>query len=195
MAHHFLFDRNVLGVALITACLVSPAAFAAPKEEKIRYVPFTAQITGTEQVYPNAPAYPNPNGCAVVPLVAVLPPPYGVANLIGNTVGTGTVNGEAGTVAATDCVAAVSPLLFVFRKGRLVFTRTGGDKLNAEYSGALLPTVMPGVYAVEGNYVLSGGTGRYAEASGFGELRGTLTTLSATQAQAQYQLSGKIAFD
>ena len=193
MARCPLFDRNALGVALLTACLVSPAAFAGPKEEKVRYRPFNAQITGTEQVYPNAPEYPNPNGCTLVPSVAGVP--YGVANLIGNTVGNGTVNGEPVTVAATDCVAAVPPVLFVFRKGRLVMTRAGGDKLNAEYSGALLPTATPSVYAVEGRYVLNGGTGRYAEASGFGELRGTLTTLPDGRAQAQYQLSGKIALD
>lgn len=197
MAYRSVFDCNALGVALLTACLASPAAFAAPKEEKVRYVPFNANVKGTELVYPNvpnAPQFPNPNGCVAVGL------PYGVVNLIGNSTASGVANDEAVALAATDCIAAVfpaaemPPALSVFRKGRLVLTAAAdGAKLEAEYSGALLPTETPSVYAVEGRYVLTGGTKRFSEAGGYGELRGKLTISPDGPVQVQYQLSGKIS--
>ena len=172
------FDRSALGAVLLSTVLASPAAFAESKKD----VPFTAQLVSGEVVYPNDGVLPNPNACPAVP---------GVANLIGNTVGSGTATQlGAVTFVATDCIAGV-PQLFVFSKGRMTMTGANGEQLKAEYFGVMLPTATPPFYTVEGRIIFTGGTGKLSGASGYGELRGTSNIMNG---QAQYRVDGKISY-
>jgi hypothetical protein len=62
--------------------------------------------------------------------------------------------------------------VYVFN-GRMRVTTPNGDVMLADYAGYFNP-VSDGVYAFEGNYYITGGTGRFEDASGTGALFGNL---------------------
>jgi hypothetical protein len=50
--------------------------------------------------------------------------------------------------------------------GTFVFTAANGDMLTADFTGASGPTATPGVYAIVETATITGGTGRFAGATG-----------------------------
>jgi hypothetical protein len=67
--------------------------------------------------------------------------------------------------------------------GHMRLTAPNGDWLLADYAG-FFTRVSDDVFSFEGNYYITGGTGRFAEASGtgalFGTAQGSFTTVSQT---------------
>jgi hypothetical protein len=50
--------------------------------------------------------------------------------------------------------------------GSYVFTAANGDKLTADFTGTAAPTATPGVLYIEETATITGGTGRFAGATG-----------------------------
>src|SRR5205823_7288263 len=68
------------------------------------------------------------------------------------------------TDAQHHCIYANS---LIFDKGQFVFTAADGDLLVGSYYGDLVPADNTGVlFEVQGHWVISGGTGRFANATG-----------------------------
>ena len=74
------------------------------------------------------------------------------------------------TESQTHCV---NPTTFAFSAGRFLFTGANGDSVSGTYSGQLVVTT-PTTAAIYGVFVITGGTGRFAGATGGGNATGTL---------------------
>ncbi len=93
---------------------------------------------------------------------------------------------------ATDCIVQTGPL-FTFSEGRFIVVLTSGDQIFASYSGQFVPTGDGTKYVFSGaTFQVTGGSGRYAKATGGGTLSGgeDIATGAGT-----LQLSGQIAYD
>jgi hypothetical protein len=82
-------------------------------------------------------------------------------------------------VLANHCVNSVQQVNFYFFNGQMALTAANGDVVRADYSG-FFTLVSPDVYSFEGNYFITGGTGRFQDAVGTGALFGTGSFLSFT---------------
>jgi len=125
------------------AVLFSPAITAAP-------LSFQATINFSEQVVPNDPGIP----CFAT----------------GTINGTGTTNRIGPiTVASTDCINPLPPLFnsFGFASHNVALTASNGDQLFATYAG-----ILSAEGRINGSYIIYGGTGRFAHATGAGVLSG-----------------------
>lgn len=72
---------------------------------------------------------------------------------------------------ADDCITPVPPL-FNFT-GRFIVTNLRGEQVYANYSGQFVPTGEGSKYVFSGaTFQITGGTGKYAKASGGGTLTG-----------------------
>ena len=91
--------------------------------------------------------------------------------LVGDISGTGqaTQLGRV-TVVSSDCINPISQTAFSFSSNQLVFTVPNGDQIFAVYNGIL--TSEDGVGIISGGYQITGGTGRYAQATGAGTVQG-----------------------
>lgn len=125
------------------ACLVITAPAAALS------VAFSGTLTNT-----NAPA--SPGGRCAPALTVSIGPGLGVA--------AGTSN--LGSFVPTNSHCIVPPLPTNYFDGRFSFDFAGGDVLTGSYSGTLDSTPVPGVFANTQAFVVSGGTGRFANTSG-----------------------------
>src|SRR6266487_671528 len=101
---------------------------------------------------------PNPDACGTGSLV----------NIVGN--GNATELGRF-TDTQHHCIY---PDSLVFDNGHFVFTAANGDLLVGSYHGFLTPTGNPTVFDVHGQWVVTGGTGRFANATGSGVASGSL---------------------
>jgi hypothetical protein len=130
---------------------------------------------------PAPPAPPVPPGAAYQDLVlngvfqeTIVPTTACASGLSGNLAGYGggTVLGRIAFLSS-DCFSQNGPV-FTFAQGKFMITTTTGELLFADYSGQVLPTgegtngVMSGAI-----FTITGGTGKYARASGGGALDGT----------------------
>jgi len=77
--------------------------------------------------------------------------------------GVATHLGRASDVQS-DCFA---PPSLAFTDGRFTFVAANGDALEGTYSGELVP-VAPPVFAINGHFNITGGTGRFTGARGTG---------------------------
>ena len=116
------------------------------------------------------------------------------SNSLGMTTGTGTASHMgAVTLQATDCPLTADFVNFLVSNGRLTLTAANGDQLSAGYWGTLLP--LPGaslpLYVLEGEFRVTGGTGRFSGARGDGSLRGSqdLTTLKGV-----FEVNGRLTY-
>lgn len=92
------------------------------------------------------------------------------------------------SISQSHCLNPQSPLAFT--GGTLVATAANGDLLYGTYGGAFVPTGAPGVFTVVGSFTITGGTGRFARATGSGSASGEATFAGGTIA-----LDGSIAVD
>lgn len=159
-----------LAVATATTCsLLAPLAAQADPQT----VPFTATLTTQETL-----GF-NPLACAAAPY------------LQGTTTGTGVATGMGKvTLQSTDCPTP-SLTVFTFTGGQLVLTAANGDTLTADYSGALSPTAAYPLYTLSGSYRVTGGTGRFSNATGAGSLQGSSNLLTG---QSAYQARGTLRY-
>jgi hypothetical protein len=94
-------------------------------------------------------------------------------HLGGTTTGIGRAT-ELGVISlvANDCITP-QPNYFL-SKGKFTLTTANGDNITANYSGSFIPTNYPSIYSYEDFTIqITGGTGRFAGATGSGVLEGT----------------------
>ena len=168
-------SRHALALASITALglFAAPAAPAAPAARSDPQArPFMATVTTQETLAPNPAACPQ-------------------SILQGTTTGQGhaTPMGRV-TISATDCIA-LGATQFTFTNGVLLIVAANGDRLTADYSGALLPTAAYPVYSLSGSFRITGGSGRFSGASGAGSLRGVNNVVTG---QGAYVATGTITY-
>jgi hypothetical protein len=98
-----------------------------------------------------------------------VPGPAGTFNGTGHATHLGAVQ-----VGAEHCLTTKQDMtsVYVFN-GKMVLTGANGDVVLADYVG-FFTLVSTGVWSFEGNYFITGGTGRFLDASGTGALFGTL---------------------
>lgn len=91
--------------------------------------------------------------------------------------GTSTPGGALTTVQS-HCInpAGANPLLF--DGGVYTFTYSGGRSITGTYSGTMVPTASPTVFALDGAFTITGGTGEFAGATGGGDASGTTDVVS-----------------
>jgi hypothetical protein len=138
--------------------LLATGVQAGPKD-----VPFRATLTVQEQIVPDA-------GCHF-------------SGLGGTLTGSGTATHlGAVTLSASHCSIPTHGGSVAISRGTLTFTAANGDILYAEYIGTLSPLPdASGTYTFVGNYVVTGGTGRFEDAAGDGLLAGTFSGSLATR--------------
>lgn len=153
-------SARALALALVSVVTV---ARADPTE-----VPFTASFVTREKLRVDVGA------CSAFPYLA------------GTTTGTGQASGlGAVTGTGTDCIHASLKGRFSFRNGTMTIVTAAGERIRADYSGALTRTATARVYTIAGTYRITGGTGRFATASGGGALSGV---------ENLFTLRGKLSF-
>ena len=109
---------------------------------------------------------------------------------LGNITGTGIAThlGKV-TLASTDCINPMSLTVFVFYSDNVALSLANGDQISASYSGTLTAEGPVGV--ITGGYKITGGTGRYARATGAGTVQGVE---DMTTGKGQIQLIGTISY-
>ena len=164
--------RDMMHASFLAAALVSPMAFAGPTN-----VPFKAAFTISESV-----VFGGSNGC----------------NATGMIRGSGQAShlGRA-TLVSQDCIVFTSPTSpnFNFSSSTLVLQAANGDQLFATYSGTATPQA-GGALLLSGQFILNGGTGRFASATGTGTIDGLedISGVPYQPAVGTVMLSGKISY-
>lgn len=162
-------------IIIRTACATALAVAALSAVAGPTNVPFSARLTTQEQIGP------NPAQCQSVPYLAGLTSGSGQATHLGQVTGT-----------AQDCIAPpAAGYTYTFSNGKLTLIAANGDELRATYAGTLNPTSVPPIFAVTGTYQITGGTGRFTNASGSGRLGGTENLQTG---QGQLLLDGTISY-
>jgi hypothetical protein len=136
-------------------------------------VPFKALIAITEQLGPPSA------GCASNALVLGT----GAASHIG-----------AMTSRSIDCVN-LDPAtgVFSFSSTNIVLTAANGDQVFGIYEGTVDPTTAIGV--ITGRFTITGGTGRFLNASGGGLIQGLeVLDIPSGSGQGQIQLNGTMSY-
>lgn len=183
-----LFKYGALPL-LVASMLVSESAIAAKQET----VQFTADISTKEFLLP-APLCSSGNG--------------GVGTGFASTnLFTKKPLTEKTTVALalSDCVTMVSPSVTDFGPGAFTLTGPGGESIFAKYSGRLIldftkydPTSNLLTYQFDTSvteFQIIGGTGRYANAKGFGTISGTeIIDLNTNTSVGKLFASGSITY-
>jgi hypothetical protein len=108
----------------------------------------------------------------------------------GTILGFGT-SSPAGKVTflASDCIAP-NGTSYTFSEGKFLITTMTGELIFANYSGQFVPTGEGTKFVFSGaTFQVTGGTGRYARASGGGDMTGGE---DMTTGQGTIQLSGRI---
>lgn len=82
--------------------------------------------------------------------------------------------------AQSHCVDLTGPDPLAFTNGIFTFTAANGDTIFGTYSGRLVPTATPGLFQLDGEFVIEGGTGRFTDASGGGDATGEVNLADPT---------------
>lgn len=139
--------HNVISAILLAAMISPTAALSAEKTDR----PLKASLVTQEQ-FGFTPDCPSKFG--------------------GTTTGTGksTHLGKV-SLKAVDCVTPMENH-FTF-KGSFTLTAANGDTLTGDYSGSFIPKENPPMYGLsDAKFQITGGTGRFAQATGSAELQG-----------------------
>jgi len=165
--------RLTLPLAAIALCL---SAAAVARADVIAF-------TGSRAFSGGQPGVPNPERCGPFPPSVFVTLPLGV----------GTSNLGPFTLAQNHCHNLSSNNLF---NGLFTFDFGGGNSFFGTYVGRVVgvppPPIPPGtVVAVSFSYVLTGGTGLYAGATGSLMASGT-TTFTPTGANSHIDISGTV---
>jgi hypothetical protein len=149
-----IYHRPALLLAFLFAALAT--AVQAGQNGMPNDVPFRANLTVQEQIVPDASC---PSGFS------------------GTLTGSGTAT-HLGAVAinAPHCAMPTRGGSVAISRGEITFTAANGDTLTADFMGTISP--FPDDLETNtfvGNFVITGGTGRFANAEGNGLLSGTLS--------------------
>lgn len=171
---------------LACALSVSTLAGAAPQalaELAVKTVPFKAMGSITEWMDPS-----STNPCAGVA------PAYGSAAAgSGSGTGLGSVIG-AFSFTTQDCVTSASPYFtppYAFSSRQFMITTTEGEQILGHYQGT--GTLQgSGPLSMNGTFTITGGSGRFANASGAGVLE-VVEDISTVPAKGFLKLTGLIS--
>ncbi len=161
---------SLLAFACATALLAAPAGSAWA--QKLKTVDFKAGLTITETLI-GASA-----DCALIFAVSG----SGYATTLGPV-----------TFTSTDCVN-LSPTgdgSLTFASNNVTLTVAGGDTLTGSYGGTATPQPAP-IMGIAGTVTITGGTGRYLNASGSATIEGVEVITPPTGTGALF-ISGKLA--
>lgn len=172
---HFMLPAARRFATFVIVALVASGAMAEPKLR-----PFEARLSIAETI-----------------VIAGSSPCF----LVGSVTASGNAS-HLGQVTATssDCINPSGSDSFIFASsgegptGGLVFTAANGDTLYAKYIGTL--TQQPsGPHLITGHFTISGGTGRFVEATGGGTLTGTeVIDFTAGTGSGEIEAIGTIAY-
>jgi len=173
-------SRRLLRAAVLATACLAPACFSSWAQAQ-SLKSFKAVLTFVEHVKPNYAL-----------------PCFATGSLEGGgqaTAGLGRV-----TASSQDCInpigdpSTATAFGFVSGTGQqgLVLTTTSGEQVYGVYAGTLTAQ-SGGPHAINGFFDITGGTGRYARASGGGTLTGT-ENIAASPAQGEIALTGRIAY-
>jgi hypothetical protein len=155
--------RLATGAVLMSAALCASADSATYKDFKVSGV--LQEIPG-----PSARCATNFGGTILG---------YGTSSLVGNKI----------TFLATDCITP-NGTTYTFSDGKFLITTITGELIYANYSGQFVPTGEGAKYVFTGaTFQITGGTGRYAKATGGGDITGSEDMVTG---QGTIQLSGRI---
>jgi hypothetical protein len=155
--------RLATGAVLMSAALCASADSATYKDFKVSGV--LQEIPG-----PSARCATNFGGTILG---------YGTSSLVGNKI----------TFLATDCITP-NGTTYTFSDGKFLITTITGELIYASYSGQFVPTGEGAKYVFTGaTFQITGGTGRYAKATGGGDITGSEDMVTG---QGTIQLSGRI---
>lgn len=154
-------------------------------------VPFRGTIEIRETVQPNL----------TLPLPCPLFSPPTSFGLRGDITGKGAAT-HLGKITATsvDCIIPVSEdgSRFVAFSTQFAMTSANGDQIFAFYTAELTVSTATGVGALRGEFVILGGTGTFANASGGGTLQGVeviqFSGPFTGTGQGRIELSGTISY-
>jgi len=138
-------------------------------------IAFSGTFTNT-----NPPASPTGRCAPAASTVSIAP-----------GLGTNAGTSNFGSFTATNSHCIVLPLPAPYTNGLFSFAFDAGDLLNGTYSGALSATATPGTFANLQSFVVTGGTGRFAGASGSFTGNGTVV-FGAGPPSAFVTLSGLV---
>jgi hypothetical protein len=159
--------------AFVVSVLVAGLSLASAAEAAI--VAFTGNVVNsTPLIFPAA-------GCPGGALISVNP---------GNSTQTTSSNFGSFGISISHCVAFPPIPPFSFTGGVFGFGFAGGS-LTGSYSGDVTPTANPAVVNNITNYLVTGGTGKFAGASGIFTATGTLELASGLNINTQ-AISGTI---
>ena len=97
----------------------------------------------------------------------------GVFNVTTSGVGHASHLGKV-TLSTTETLDFVTtPETLLVRDGRLVMIAANGDELHWAYEGTGSPPDEEGISVLTGTFLITGGTGRFADATGSGTFHGT----------------------
>jgi hypothetical protein len=154
--------RLATGAVLMSAALCASAAPATYKDFKLSGV--LQEIPG-----PSARCASNFGGTILG---------FGASSAIGKV-----------TFLASDCITP-NGTTYTFSDGKFLITTLTGELIFANYSGQFVPTGEGTKFVFSGaTFQVTGGTGRYARASGGGDMTGGE---DMTTGQGTIQLSGRI---
>ena len=93
------------------------------------------------------------------------------------------------TVASIDCLNPdpINTMVLWFSSHQVVLTTANGDQIFATYGGTL--TTQGAAGAINGGWQITGGTGRFSQATGQGIVQG-LENLSVSPAQGEVEFTG-----
>lgn len=97
------------------------------------------------------------------------------------------------TFTSSICVAPQSNGAIRILFGQLIATAANGNQVFAMLHGMLNPISAVGEYTLVGNYRITGGTGRFEEASGEGTVGGSLIR-AASSASGSLVFNGSISY-
>jgi hypothetical protein len=123
-----------------------------------KHVPFKAVFTFTTSV----PAHASP--CAEIRIDVA---GHGVATLLGRF-----------TTVQYQCTTSADPLSFT--GGKYTFTGAHGETIFGSYAGRFVPIGATGRFSIDATFTIDGGTGRFAGATGGGDVDGEATQASGT---------------
>ena len=91
--------------------------------------------------------------------------------------GTSTPGGAFATVQS-HCIYPTGANPLLFDGGVYTFTYPGGGTITGAYSGVMVATAAPTVFALDGTFTITSGTGEFAGATGGGDASGTNDVVS-----------------
>ena len=137
--------RRSLFLVVVTSTAVSLASIAA--SAVAAQTPFKGTVNADETVVPSPPT----------------------ASLTRDGTGTATYLGRY-----TEHIVMTIHLPTLSSTGISTFTAANGDTLTATVLGQAAPTTTPGVLSIVEDYTITGGTGRFADATGTFRLESTV---------------------